>query len=73
MDPVSRVDVARESALLGWENYDYDMVEDVREIPGHHFNVFSEPHIEVATREIELACNKLEGISRSQEMDRQSF
>jgi hypothetical protein len=72
-EAVSRVDVTRESALLGWENYDYDMVEDVREIPGHHFNVFSEPHIEVATRAIEWACNKFEGISRSQEMDGQCF
>ena len=57
---ISRVDVARESQLLGWEDYRYDMIEEVVEVPGHHFNIFSEKHIHITTQKIRMACNKLE-------------
>lgn len=42
---ISRVDVAREKKFLGWEEYNYDIIHSVIEIPGHHFNVFSESHV----------------------------
>lgn len=42
---ISRVDVAREEKLLGWEQYDYDLICAILDVPGHHFSLFSEMHV----------------------------
>ena len=42
---LARVDLARDSALLGWEGYNDHLVQAVLEVPGHHFNLFSEQHV----------------------------
>lgn len=42
---VSRVDVHRESAKLGWEQYNRDFISTVLKIPGTHFNIFNEEYV----------------------------
>ena len=42
---VSRVDVARECPILGWEKYHSDLIHAVVDIPGHHFNIFAEENV----------------------------
>lgn len=45
VNAISRVDAARQEKLLGWGQYDYDLICAVLDVPGHHFNLFSEPHV----------------------------
>lgn len=42
---VSRVDIARDCRTLGWDEYNPDLVQYVLDIPGHHFNVFTEENV----------------------------
>lgn len=42
---VAWVDVVREQEKLGWQDYPYDFISAVLEIPGHHFNIFTEPYV----------------------------
>ena len=37
---ISRVDVARDSPHLGWEDYDPQLIIAVLDLPGHHYGVF---------------------------------
>ncbi|KAK0720329.1 Alpha/Beta hydrolase protein [Lasiosphaeris hirsuta] len=60
-DGVSRVDGYRDDRLLGWGNYRPDLITDVFDIPGHHFNIFvSDEHLGVVTGKIRKACRDLE-------------
>ncbi|KAK4669551.1 uncharacterized protein QC763_204000 [Podospora pseudopauciseta] len=59
---VSRVDVCREDKHLGWDGYRKGLITKVVDIPGHHFNIFSEmDNVDVVTEEIGRACGELEG------------
>lgn len=42
---IARVDAVREREKLGWEDYPYDFLSAVLEIPGHHFNIFTNPYV----------------------------
>ncbi|KAF3483739.1 uncharacterized protein GIQ15_03063 [Arthroderma uncinatum] len=42
---ICRVDVARDIQKLGWDQYGYDFITAVLEIPGHHFNIFSDEYV----------------------------
>lgn len=42
---ISRVDVTRHQAMLGWEDYPYDFIRAVLDIPGHHFDLFGEEYV----------------------------
>ncbi|KAM5450209.1 hypothetical protein MaudCBS49596_004584 [Microsporum audouinii] len=42
---ICRVDVARDLEKLGWEQYGYDFISAVLQIPGHHFNIFSDEYV----------------------------
>ncbi|KAK4203032.1 Alpha/Beta hydrolase protein [Triangularia verruculosa] len=60
---VSRVDVCRDDSMLGWGEYRKDLITKVVDIPGHHFNIFSNmANLDVATEEIRKACLELEGL-----------
>jgi hypothetical protein len=39
-ETISRVDVARDSPHLGWEDYDPQLVIAVLDLPGHHYGLF---------------------------------
>ncbi|KAK4181497.1 Alpha/Beta hydrolase protein [Triangularia setosa] len=59
---VSRVDVCRGDRHLGWDAYRKGLITKVVDIPGHHFNIFSDmDNLDVATEEIRRACKELEG------------
>ncbi|EAS27292.3 uncharacterized protein CIMG_09897 [Coccidioides immitis RS] len=57
---VSRVDVCREMPRLGWEEYGYDMISTVMDIPGHHFNIFAKDHLDEVSSQVKLACRLIE-------------
>ena len=42
---IARVDVTRECPLLGWNEYGYDLIRSVFDVPGHHFNLFAEENV----------------------------
>lgn len=44
-DAVCRVDVVRELRTLGWEKYPNHFTPIVLDIPGHHFNVFTDEYV----------------------------
>lgn len=44
-DAIARVDVVRKQEKLGWEDYNEDMIIAVLDIPGHHYNIFANPHV----------------------------
>ncbi|KAK0667449.1 Alpha/Beta hydrolase protein [Cercophora samala] len=59
---VSRVDVCRGDRHLGWDDYRKGLITKVVDIPGHHFNIFSDmENLDVVTEEIKRACRELEG------------
>ncbi|EEH35027.2 hypothetical protein PAAG_06074 [Paracoccidioides lutzii Pb01] len=59
-DAVCRVDVVREFPALGWEKYLNDFAPVVWSIPGHHFNIFTDDHIDAVSSRIKQACKMLE-------------
>jgi pimeloyl-ACP methyl ester carboxylesterase len=60
---VSRVDVHRLDSQLGWGNYRKDLITEVIDIPGHHFNIFhTEDTVDTTTEAIKRACLELEGL-----------
>ena len=42
---IGRVDVIRDREKLGWDEYGYELISSVLEIPGHHFNIFTEDYV----------------------------
>lgn len=44
-DAIARVDVLRDQEKLGWDDYPYGFISAVLEIPGHHFNIFTEDYV----------------------------
>ncbi|KAH6850406.1 Alpha/Beta hydrolase protein [Chaetomium sp. MPI-CAGE-AT-0009] len=64
-DGVSRVDLHREDRLLGWGGYRKDLINEVIDIPGHHYNIFdTDDNLDAATEAIARACvlvEKLDG------------
>lgn len=60
---VSFVDVTRQSRTLGWDQYRDDLVEEIVDIPGHHFNIFAWEHIDEVSQKLLDACNTLESMA----------
>jgi thioesterase domain-containing protein len=56
---VARVDVQRDKPKLGWENYGYDLIQKVVDIPGHHFNIFDLKHVDDLSQKLKAACDSL--------------
>ncbi|WEW62048.1 hypothetical protein PRK78_007548 [Emydomyces testavorans] len=44
-DAVARVDVVRKMERLGWEDYGYDFISAVLDIPGHHYSIFAKDYV----------------------------
>ncbi|PGH31685.1 hypothetical protein GX50_05525 [[Emmonsia] crescens] len=59
-DAVCRVDVVRELRTLGWEKYPNHFTPIVLDIPGHHFNVFTDEYIDEVSARIKQSCRMLE-------------
>ncbi|KKZ65102.1 hypothetical protein EMCG_01342 [[Emmonsia] crescens] len=59
-DAVCRVDVVRELRTLGWEKYPNHFAPIVLDIPGHHFNVFTDEYIDEVSARIKQSCRMLE-------------
>ncbi|OAX81539.1 hypothetical protein ACJ72_04118 [Emergomyces africanus] len=59
-DAVCRVDIVRELPALGWEKYPNHFTPTVLNIPGHHFNVFTDEYIDEVSAQIKQACRILE-------------
>ncbi|OJD13956.1 hypothetical protein AJ78_05643 [Emergomyces pasteurianus Ep9510] len=57
---VCRVDIVRELHTLGWEKYPNNFTPTVLNIPGHHFNVFTDDYIDEVSAQIKHACRMLE-------------
>lgn len=57
---VSFVDVNRDDRMLGWDKYRKDFLEEVVDIPGHHFNIFAWEHIDTVSEKLMEACNTLD-------------
>lgn len=57
---VSFVDTTRRSRSLGWDEYQKDFLEEIVDIPGHHFSIFAWEHIDDVSQKLADACNTLE-------------
>lgn len=57
---VSFVDTTRHSRSLGWDEYQKDFLEEIVDIPGHHFSIFAWEHIDEVSEKLMDACNTLE-------------
>lgn len=57
---VSRVDRYRTDRYLGWQQYREGMVVKVEDVPGHHFNIFNNAHIDVVTEKLKKVCVEVE-------------
>lgn len=57
---VARVDVHRTDRHLGWKNYREDLITEVIDIPGHHFNVFAFEHLDEITDTIDDVVREIE-------------
>lgn len=64
LNAVSRVDIRRGDRLLGWGRYREDFIIKVEDIPGHHFNIFAEEHLDTLTRKLKAACCDIEALAR---------
>lgn len=42
---ISKVDITRDRRLLGWDEYNPDLIQCVLDIPGHHFSLFAEQNV----------------------------
>ncbi|PHH63175.1 hypothetical protein CDD81_6226 [Ophiocordyceps australis] len=58
---VERVDVYRSDAMLEWARYDEAMFEEVLEVRGHHFDLFSPERISATTEVIRRGLEVLDG------------
>ncbi|PGH19647.1 hypothetical protein AJ80_03802 [Polytolypa hystricis UAMH7299] len=59
-ETTSRVDIMRKQEKLGWERYNDEMITAVFDLPGHHFEIFADEHIDDVTAKIKQACAILE-------------
>lgn len=57
---VSFVDTTRQSRTLGWDEYQKDFLEEIVDIPGHHFSIFAWEFIDEVSEKLMNACNTLE-------------
>ncbi|KAK2734150.1 hypothetical protein FQN57_001865 [Myotisia sp. PD_48] len=57
---VCRVDLVRDQEELGWNQYKYDFITAVLDIPGNHFNIFDDTFLDDLTARVKLACRMLE-------------
>lgn len=57
---VSFVDTTRQSRTLGWEEYQKDFLEEIVDVPGHHFSIFAWEYIDEVSQKLMDACNTLE-------------
>lgn len=57
---VSFVDTTRQSRSLGWDEYQKDFLEEIVDIPGHHFSIFAWEHIDDVSQKLMDACDALE-------------
>jgi len=65
-DGVARVDVCRGDKLLGWGDYRADLITQVIDIPGHHFNIFhGEWRHDIITERIKRACLDFDRLLRA--------
>jgi pimeloyl-ACP methyl ester carboxylesterase len=63
---VARVDLHRSDRLLGWGGYRKDLIKEIIDIPGHHYNVFdTEDNLDAATEAIIRACSVIERLDSS--------
>lgn len=62
---VSFVDTTRQSRSLGWEEYQKDFLEEIVDIPGHHFSIFAWEYIDEVSEKLMDACNTLEKMAAS--------
>ncbi|KAH6641373.1 Alpha/Beta hydrolase protein [Chaetomium tenue] len=63
---VARVDLHRSDRLLGWGGYRKDLIREIIDIPGHHYNVFdTEDNLDAATEAIMTACSVIERLDGS--------
>lgn len=53
---ISKVDVARQKELLGWEDYKYNLILSVLDLPGNHFDIFSDAHVGKALASTFQSC-----------------
>ena len=67
---VSFVDVTRGDRMLGWNKYRRDFLEEIVDIPGHHFNIFSWDHIDTVSDKLMDACNTLDRMATKAEFYR---
>ncbi|KAL6900386.1 Alpha/Beta hydrolase protein [Trichoderma evansii] len=58
------MDLNREDPLLGWGDYDEEMISDVYDVDGHHFNLFEYEKISNMTRTIKKGLDRLEEASQ---------
>ena len=49
-EAISKVDVVRDYRLLGWDEYNSNLVQCVIDVPGHHFNLFAEENVSSAAQ-----------------------
>ncbi|KAK0727453.1 Alpha/Beta hydrolase protein [Lasiosphaeria miniovina] len=60
---VARVDVCRNDRQLGWDQHHRDLIKQVHDIPGHHYNIFStDENLDAVTDMIKKACFELEAM-----------
>ncbi|ROV88647.1 hypothetical protein VMCG_10320 [Cytospora schulzeri] len=59
-EEVSFVDLTREERTLGWDKYRKDFIQEIVDIPGHHFNIFAWEHIDTVSEKLMAACTTLE-------------
>lgn len=57
---VARVDLHRKDRYLGWKGYREDLIVEVIDVPGHHFNVFDDAHLDAMTEKIRRVCQELD-------------
>ncbi|PPJ55135.1 hypothetical protein CBER1_09968 [Cercospora berteroae] len=59
-DGIVDVDLFRDEPTLGWSRYPADLVKEVYEIPGHHFDIFDHAsRVKNMTKILDQGCRKL--------------
>jgi thioesterase domain-containing protein len=57
---VARVDLHRKDRYLGWKGYREDLIVEVVDVPGHHFNIFDDAHLDIMTERLRTVCREVE-------------